>query len=115
MDEIAGERVPNPISEIYADIARSFLELHAGREITPEIVDYLSNLITATNCELVGLGEVAAIFGVSKQRISQLKDKGVMPDRAADLASGPVWLARDVVKFGRDRPKTGGRRPKKQS
>jgi len=41
--------------------------------------------------ELVGVAEGAAILKVSKQRVSELRDRPGFPEPIAELASGPVW------------------------
>jgi hypothetical protein len=40
---------------------------------------------------LVGVVKVAAMLGVSRQRVSQLADTKDFPAPAAVLAAGPVW------------------------
>lgn len=41
--------------------------------------------------EMLGLSEVAALLGVSKQRIAELRTTGRLPMPIADLRAGPVW------------------------
>jgi alpha-D-ribose 1-methylphosphonate 5-triphosphate synthase subunit PhnG len=49
--------------------------------------------------ELVGVAEVAEMLGVSKQRVSALKDEPWFPRPLAQLASGPAWSAAGIRKF----------------
>ena len=60
---------PNPIGQKYVDVIRPFLESHLGSEIDTEMINYLADLVSTTECELVGLREAADIIGVSHQRV----------------------------------------------
>jgi hypothetical protein len=91
---------PNPIGEKYAEMARSFLELHQNRPVDEKTITYLSELLASTTCELVGVAESAEILGVTKQRVAQLNN---MPPRAAEVRATPLWLREDVKVFGRNR------------
>lgn len=52
--------------------------------------------------ELVGLAEIAALFGTTKQVVSNWRTrKAGFPSPAADLKSGPVWHSDDVVKWAK--------------
>jgi len=52
--------------------------------------------------ELVGLAEIAALFGTKKQVISNWRTrKPGFPSPAADLKSGPVWHRDDLVKWAK--------------
>lgn len=59
------------------------------------------------DCELVGVGEIADLLGVSKQRVDQLRrDKRrrvLFPEPIAELRAGPVWAKRDVVAWDNER------------
>lgn len=48
---------------------------------------------------LVGVAEVAADLGVSRQRVSTLSHREDFPAPVARLASGPVWRAGDLSTF----------------
>lgn len=48
---------------------------------------------------LVGLHEVAAMLGVSRQRADQLARERDFPKPVADLKAGRVWRQADVEKW----------------
>jgi prophage regulatory protein len=50
--------------------------------------------------ELMGPAEIAALFGVSRQRVTQLVARPDFPPPAADLSMGKVWQAADVRAWG---------------
>jgi prophage regulatory protein len=50
---------------------------------------------------LVGVREIADMFGVSRQRASQLGSKDDFPTPTAVLASGPIWNRSDVEEWAR--------------
>jgi len=47
--------------------------------------------------DLAGVAEVATILGVSKQRVTQLRQTAGFPSPVAILAAGPVWRTQDVA------------------
>jgi hypothetical protein len=49
--------------------------------------------------ELVGVGEIAEMFGLSKQRVSTLSKREDFPRPLAQLSSGPIWRAGDLSTF----------------
>jgi hypothetical protein len=49
--------------------------------------------------ELVGVAELAALAGVTKQRASILARRAGFPDPVAKLAQGEVWDRRQVARF----------------
>lgn len=51
--------------------------------------------------DLVGVAEVAALLGVSRQRVSQLAASESFPAPEAQLAAGPVWLRAAVEQWAR--------------
>jgi hypothetical protein len=63
--------------------------------------------------ELLGVTEMAAKLGVSRQRIAQLSEREDWPPPVAQLAAGPVWAGPSVDRFlaSWDRHRTG--RPRK--
>jgi len=61
---------------------------------------------------LAGLGEIAARFGVSKQRVSQLQKRPDFPAPLARLAAGPVWDMQDIEAWSSTWNRKRGR-PKK--
>lgn len=60
---------------------------------------------------LVGVKEIAQLLGVSKQRVSKLKDDERFPRPVAYLASGPVWTASSTGRFLEEWARVPGRRP----
>lgn len=61
---------------------------------------------------IVGVTEVAEMLGVSKQRISMLSQREDFPRPLEQLASGPVWRARDLSTFSAGWRRKPGRPPK---
>ena len=58
---------------------------------------YLERWITQEPVRYAGVSEVADLFGVSRQRVAQLRTKPGFPAPVAELRSGPVW---DVSSLG---------------
>lgn len=48
---------------------------------------------------IMGVAEAAALLGVSKQRVVELRRDGRLPREIAQLASGPVWIAEGLERF----------------
>jgi hypothetical protein len=59
---------------------------------------------------LVGLGEIADILGVTKQRVHQLATSPGFPEPVARLRATPVWARVDIDSYGSKRAATGGPR-----
>jgi hypothetical protein len=49
--------------------------------------------------QLVGVSELAAALGVSRQRASELRTRPGFPAPVADLSSGPIWRAEQLHRF----------------
>lgn len=49
--------------------------------------------------ELAGVTELAKLFGVSKQRMSELRTRQDFPAPLAELAAGPVWKVANLRRF----------------
>ncbi|MET9436933.1 hypothetical protein [Streptomyces sp. NPDC006551] len=62
--------------------------------------------------ELAGIGEIAEMFSVSRQRATQLSQRADFPPAVAHLKSGPVFVREQVEAFGRRWDRKGGRPPK---
>jgi transcriptional regulator with XRE-family HTH domain len=58
---------------------------------------------------LVGVAEIAARLGVSRQRVSELARSRGFPPALARLSAGPVWLEAAVDRFARDWTRRPGR------
>jgi len=59
---------------------------------------------------ILGAAEVADRLGVSKQRLSQLRQAGNFPEPIRTLASGPIWLAGAIDSFVETWDRRPGRR-----
>lgn len=62
--------------------------------------------------KLAGVSEVAELLGVSKQRVTQLKQRPDFPCPIARLAAGPVWEEKQILQFQKAWNRAAGRRPK---
>jgi hypothetical protein len=49
--------------------------------------------------ELLGVGEVQDLFGVSKQRLATLRKRPGFPEPIAVLRAGPIWTAPSLARF----------------
>lgn len=49
--------------------------------------------------ELVGVGEIAELLGVTRQRASEVQTRAGFPAPVARLKSGPVWTRPSVAEF----------------
>lgn len=58
---------------------------------------------------LVGASEVAALLGVSRQRVHQLREHEGFPVPLVEVAMGLLWDERAVLKFDRDWARRPGR------
>lgn len=61
--------------------------------------------------ELVGVGEVAEMLGVTRQRASGLARSSTFPPPLAELKAGPVWARLSVERFVAQWHRSPGRRP----
>lgn len=59
--------------------------------------------------EYAGVSEVAALLGVSRQRVSELRARDGFPEPIAELASGPVWAVTSLRSFVANWPRKPGR------
>jgi len=51
--------------------------------------------------ELLGLTEIADMFGISRQRVDQLAATKGFPEPVAELAAGRVWKRADIVAWAK--------------
>lgn len=49
--------------------------------------------------EMFGVSEVAKFLGVSKQRVSELREAGRLPEPLSELRAGPVWPRPTIERF----------------
>lgn len=62
-------------------------------------------MVGAMTSHLVGLSEIAAMFGVSRQRASQIvRDYDDFPAPVAELASGRIWETAAVEAWAEAHP-----------
>lgn len=59
--------------------------------------------------DLVGVSEIADMFGVGRQRVTQLSQREDFPPAVARLKAGPVFVREQVVAFERRWDRRGGR------
>lgn len=59
--------------------------------------------------ELVGITEIGAMLGVTRQRASSLQARPDFPAPVAQLASGPVWRKADLSRFAASWERKPGR------
>ncbi|MEU6979641.1 hypothetical protein [Streptomyces sp. NPDC046371] len=59
--------------------------------------------------DLVGVGEIAEMFGVQRARAAQLTSRDDFPPPVAQLKAGPVYVKEQVEAFGRRWDRRGGR------
>lgn len=71
--------------------------------------DFEKELEVSNSLQLAGVGEIALILGVSKQRVSELATSPGFPEPLARLKSGPVWDSRAIGNFVREWKRTPGR------
>ena len=55
-------------------------------------------------CDPVSIGEVATLVGVSRQRVYQLRNDGMLPAPRWNLSIGPLWDTADIVAWVESRP-----------
>jgi prophage regulatory protein len=63
----------------------------------------------AVSLELVGVAEVAAMLGLTTQRIDQLARRDPnFPSPVAELAAGRIWSRADIVTWARNAGRLDG-------
>ena len=75
--------------------------------MAPEVQERLN---AAKADELLGVKELAALLGVSRQRVAELEGLGRLPRPVARLGMGPVWSASSVRRFIETWDRRGGKR-----
>jgi hypothetical protein len=53
--------------------------------------------------------EIATLLGVSRQRVSELRNRPDFPSPIAELAAGPVWTRTSLNQFIESWPRRPGR------
>lgn len=70
---------------------------------------YFEQWLEQSSGELAGVTELARLLGVSKQRVSELRERRDFPAPAAVLAAGPVWRVSNLKRFLAEWPRKPGR------
>lgn len=60
-------------------------------------------MITDMGTRAVGAAEIAKMFGVSRQRVTQLTAREDFPDPWEVLSMGKIWLTKDVREWAEQR------------
>ncbi|HEX9122327.1 MAG TPA: hypothetical protein VF984_03060 [Actinomycetota bacterium] len=60
---------------------------------------YLDRWLAQEPERYAGVSEVAALFGVSRQRVAELRGKRGFPSPVAELSAGPVWKVSSLNRF----------------
>lgn len=60
---------------------------------------YLDRWLSREPERYAGVSEVAALFGVSRQRVAELRAKPGFPAPLSELAAGPVWKVSSLQRF----------------
>jgi len=100
----ASVAVEDGISAFFGNALEESVRLVVCRQ-----TDFEAGLTEPPFPPFMGIGEIAAELGVSKQRASELCRKSNFPPPVASLAAGPVWVASSVHSFVKDWPRQGGR------
>ncbi|MBI2238126.1 MAG: hypothetical protein HYU54_06340 [Actinobacteria bacterium] len=61
--------------------------------------DYLERDLEQEPESYVGVSEIAALLGVSRQRVAELRGRAGFPSPVAELAAGPVWTRSSLNRF----------------
>jgi hypothetical protein len=59
--------------------------------------------------DLIGVSEIAALFGVTRQRASEIQTRAGFPAPVARLKSGPIWTRASITRFLDDWQRRPGR------
>lgn len=50
---------------------------------------------------LLGIHEIAAMFGVQRDTVDKWRKRGIMPDPDEPLHAGPVWWETTIIQWAR--------------
>ena len=59
-----------------------------------------------TTLDLVGLAEIGAMLGVSRQRVDQLARSKGFPEPVATISAGRIWLRDEVEQWAGEAGRT---------
>jgi hypothetical protein len=60
---------------------------------------YLDRRLTREPERYAGVSEVAALLGVSRQRVAELRGKPGFPSPIAEISAGPIWEVSSLNRF----------------
>lgn len=70
---------------------------------------YLDRHLEEEPERFAGVSEVAALIGVSRQRVAELRAKPGFPAPVAELSAGPIWKVSSLNRFLREWERRPGR------
>lgn len=74
--------------------------VHGGIARVDVMTDpYLDRSLEVEPERYAGVSEVAALFGVSRQRVAELRTKPGFPAPVSELRAGPVWKVSSLSRF----------------
>ena len=56
--------------------------------------------------DLIGIGEIAVLFGVKRQTVDQWRHRGILPDPVWTISNRPVWSVEQLVDWAEDTGRT---------
>jgi len=88
----------------HARVAARNIILHAGELLALPSNEVISEGVidtryTTPELDLVGSKEVAALLNVSRQRVTERRAEGRLPEREIQLAATPVWSKWAIDRF----------------
>jgi hypothetical protein len=103
----AAEVQPAVLGQTVDEACSIFLEAcdevgleHGGiARLDLQTIAYLDRSLEQPAETFAGAAEVAELFGVSRQRVHELRRKRGFPAPAAELAAGPVWRVSTLQRF----------------
>ncbi len=76
---------------------------------------YLDRWLNQEAERYAGVSEIAALFGVSRQRVAELRVRPGFPAPVAELSAGPIWKVASLNRFLRQWERRPGRPRKAKS
>lgn len=87
-------------AQLFVQVAEKVeVPLGAFRALEVKTHEALERELNAPPQRYAGITEVAEILGVSKQRVSELRQSGRFPSPVAEIAAGPVWTVSSLDRF----------------
>ncbi|MDQ1438680.1 MAG: hypothetical protein QOK43_2309 [Acidimicrobiaceae bacterium] len=108
----AAAAVKAAVTRVERAAAEAGLHHSGARRVEAATAEWLDAALAEPSMPvLVGTSEVAALLGVTRQRVSELARAGHFPSPLAILASGPVWMETAIARFVESWDRAPGRRP----